>query len=97
MMLYENYQALLISDKEWMDALLNGLKTEKNALTASTLCGYLGTPLQKLKDEQLEKEIWEWTEKHPLASCRLQLIRSLISNAQATQSIDKLYRKLLCG
>ena len=92
MMLYENYQANLISDKEWMNALLNGLKTEKNALTASTLCGYLGSPLQKLKDEKLEELVWEWAEKHPLASCRLQLTRSLISNAQATQSIDKFYR-----
>ena len=92
MMLYENYQANLISDKEWMNALLNGLKTEKNALTASTICGYLGGPLQKLKDEKLEEQVWEWADKHPLASCRLQLTRSLISNAQATQSINKLYR-----
>ena len=92
MLLYENYQHRLITDKEWMKALLNGLKTEKNALIASTLCGYLGGPMQRLKDEQLEETIWEWTEKHPLASCRLQLMRSLISNASAPQSIDKLYR-----
>ena len=92
MMLYENYQARLLSDKEWMDALLNGLKTEKNVLTASTLCSYLGSPLQKLKDDNLEEIIWQWAEKHPLASCRLQLIRTLISNAQAVESIEKLYR-----
>ena len=92
MLLYENYQHRLITDKEWMEALLNGLKTEKNALIASTLCGYLGGPIQKLKDEKLEETIWEWSEKHPLASCRLQLMRCLISNASAPQSIDKLYR-----
>ena len=91
MLLYENYQHRLISDKKWMDALMNGLKTEKNALIASTLCGYLGEPLQKLSNEALEKEIWNWTEKHPIASCRLQLIRCLISNASTPQSIDKLY------
>ena len=91
MLLYENYQHRLISDKEWMDALMNGLKTEKNALIASTLCGYLGEPLQKLSNEALEKEIWNWTEKHPIASCRLQLIRCLISNASTPQSIEKLY------
>ena len=91
MLLYENYQHRLISDKKWMDALMNGLKTEKNALIASTLCGYLGEPLQKLSNEALEKEIWDWTEKHPIASCRLQLIRCLISNASTPQSIDKLY------
>ena len=91
MLLYENYQHRLITDKEWMEALLNGLKTEKNALIASTLCGYLGGPMQKLKDGKLEESIWEWTENHPLASCRLQLMRSLISNASNSQSIKKLY------
>ena len=92
MLLYENYQHRLITDKEWINALLNGLKTEKNALIASTLCGYLSGPMQKLKDEKLEETIWLWTEKHPIASCRLQLMRSLISNASAPQSIEKLYR-----
>ena len=92
MLLYENYQHRLITDKEWTNALLNGLKTEKNALIASTLCGYLSGPMQKLKDKKLEETIWLWTEKHPIASCRLQLIRCLISNASAPQSIDKLYQ-----
>ena len=92
MLLYENYQHRLISDKEWMNALLNGLKSEKNVLIASTLCGYLGEPLQKSGNETWEEEIWEWSEKHPLASCRLQLIRCLISNARAPKSIDKLYQ-----
>ena len=92
MLLYENYQHRLITDKEWINALLNGLKTEKNALIASTLCGYLSGPMQKLKDEKLEETIWLWTEKHPIASCRLQLIRCLILNASAPQSIDKLYQ-----
>ena len=91
MSLYENYQHRLISDIEWMNALMNGLKNEKNALIASTLCGYLSDPLSRLEPEEWEKEIWEWSEKHPLASCRLQLIRSLISNARSSKSIDKLY------
>ena len=91
MSLYENYQHRLISDKEWMEALMNGLKNEKNALIASTLCGYLGAPLSQLGQASWEEEIWEWSEKHPLASCRLQLIRCLISNARAPKSIDKLY------
>lgn len=92
MSLYENYQHRLISDKEWMEALMNGLKSEKNVLIASTLCGYLGTPLSQLGQASWEEEIWEWSEKHPLASCRLQLIRCLISNARAPKSIDKLYQ-----
>ena len=92
MSLHENYQHRLISDREWMEALINGLKSEKNVLIASTLCGYLGTPLSQLGQASWEEEIWEWSEKHPLASCRLQLIRCLISNARAPKSIDKLYQ-----
>lgn len=92
MLLFENYQHRLISDKEWMEALMNGLKNEKNALIASTLCGYLGEPLQKSGNETWEEKIWEWSEKHPLTSCRLQLIRCLISNARAPKSIERLYQ-----
>ena len=92
MSLYENYQHRLISDKEWMEALMNGMKNEKNALIASTLCGYLGEPLQKSGNETWEEEIWKWSENHPLTSCRLQLIRCLISNARAPKSIERLYQ-----
>ena len=92
MLIYENFQHQLISDKEWMAAILNGLRTEKNALIASTLCGYLGEPLRKLGNEELEHDIWLWTEKHPIASCRLQLMRCLIANATTPPSIEKLYQ-----
>ena len=92
MLLYENYQARLVSDQDWMQALLNGLATEKNVLTASSLCGYLGTPLQKIGDEATEEHIWHWAERHPLPSCRLQLVRSLISYAQTPKSLAKLYQ-----
>lgn len=91
MLLYENYQARLITDQQWLDAIWNGLKTEKNVLIASTLCGYLGEPMQKIGNKEREQQLWEWTENHPIASCRLQLLRSLISNARSTESIEKLY------
>ena len=91
MLLYENYQARLITDQQWLDAIWNGLKTEKNVLIASTLCGYLGEPMQKIGNKEREQQLWEWTENHPIASCRLQLLRSFISNARSTESIEKLY------
>lgn len=91
MLLYENYQARLITDREWLDAIWNGLSIEKNALTASTLCGYLSEPMRNIGNEEREQEIWKWTENHPIASCRLQLMRFLISNANSTKSIEKLY------
>ena len=92
MLLYENYQARLITDHEWLDAIWNGLNTEKNVLISSTLCGYLGEPMRKAGNDEKEQQLWEWTEKHPLASCRLQLLRSLISNARSSESIERLYR-----
>ena len=92
MLLYENYQHNLISDKEWMNALLNGLNNEKNALIASTLCSYLNDPLIRLGNKDLENELWKWSENHPIASCRLQLIRCLTSSAKAPESIERIYR-----
>ena len=91
MLLYENYQNRLITDQQWLDAIWNGLKIEKNVLTASTLCEYLGEPLRKIGNEEREQQIWKWTENHPIVSCRLQLLRSLISNARSSESVEKLY------
>ena len=91
MHLYENYQFGLLSDNEWLGSILNGLSIEKNALIASTLCSYLGEPLRIAGNEKTEEQIWQWSETHPLASCRLQLTRCLISNARTHQSIEKLY------
>ena len=92
MLLYENYQANLITDKEWLNTLLTGITVEKNALIASTLCSYLGEPLRKIGNQDTEQQIWEWTEKHSILSCRLQLMRCLISNASTPQSFEKLYQ-----
>ena len=92
MLLYENYQANLISDQIWMNTLLSGLSAEKNALTASTICSYLGEPLRKIGNEETEEKIWEWSEKHPIPSCKLQLIRSLISNTNSMASIERIYQ-----
>lgn len=92
MLLYENYQAKLISDNEWLNAILNGLKTEKNVLIASSLCSYLGGPLRQTEEEALEEQVWKWIEIHPITSCRLQLLRCLILNARTPRSIERLYR-----
>ena len=73
------------------------VKSENWQLSTDIGCAFI--PIDGLahyyaitQDEKLEETIWLWTEKHPIASCRLQLIRCLISNASAPQSIDKLYQ-----
>ena len=91
MTLYENYRAKLISPDVWMEALLNGLKSEKNVLIASTICGYLGAPLHEVGTEDIEALLWQHAQHHPLASCRLQLMRQLIPGARAPKTIATLY------
>ena len=91
MTLYENYQAKLIGADVWMEALLRGVETETNVLIASTLCSYLGEPLRELGTEQLELQLWQYAEQHPLTSCRQQLMRCLISNARSPQIVGRLY------
>ena len=91
MTLYENYQAKRIGADVWMEALLRGLAQETNVLIASTLCSYLGEPLREVGTEQLEAQLWRYTEQHPLTSCRQQLMRCLISHARSPQIIAQLY------
>ena len=91
MTLHENYQARLLGAEAWMQALLAGLPGERNELVASTLCSYLGDPLREVGTAEVEALLWRWTEEHALASCRLQLMRSLIANARAPKTVDRLY------
>ena len=91
MTLHENYQAGLLGAEAWLQALLEGLPSERNELVASTLCGYLGEPLREVGTAEVEALLWQWSEEHALASCRLQLMRSLIANARAPKTIAQLY------
>ena len=91
MTLHENYQAGLLGAEVWLQALLEGLPSERNELVASTLCGYLGEPLREVGTAEVEALLWQWSEEHALASCRLQLMRSLIANARAPKTIAQLY------
>ena len=91
MTLYENYRAKLIAPEVWMDALLNGLAKEENPLVASTICGYLGGPLREVGTADMEAQLWRHAQHHPLTSCRLQLVRQLISGARAPETVATLY------
>ncbi len=92
MTLYENYQAKLIEPEMWMEALLNGLKMERNALIASTICSYLSGPLREVGTVDVEARLWQLAEEHSIISCRQQLLRCLISNARSPQTIGRLYK-----
>lgn len=94
MMMYENYQAKRIPDTAWIKALLNEIHCEKNPLIASTLTNYLSVPLQEISSEErnrIEKELYELSNSHPLPSCRVQLLRLLITEAASPDMIQRLY------
>ena len=91
MTLYENYKAERIGHEMWMQALLNGLGRERSPLIASTICGYLGTPLREVGTADLEAQLWQHAQQHPMPSCRQQLMRLLITHARAPKTIAMLY------
>ena len=94
MLLYENYQVKHFTDEEWIGSLLTGLDKEKNPLIASTITGYLGSPLRTLaseKKQEVEDTMFRLSETHAFPSCRIQLLRSLIQNATSARSLQKLH------
>lgn len=94
MMLYENYLAKNISNEAWMKALFNGIVTEKNPLTASSLASLFATPLRATPDairENAELNLYKLSEEHPIASCKVQLLRMLIYQNYSAKVRDKLY------
>ena len=92
MNLQEAFQHGAIGAQEWLNSLLRGLPAEKNALLASTICGYIGAPLAEVNDRGVEKVIWELAQVHPLKSARQQLLRTLISGAQESYVRGELFR-----
>lgn len=94
MTLWENYLAGRIPVKEYLDMVVLALRDEKDELTASTMIGYLGTLLQDIDSSertQYEKVLLMESGTHPSASSRLQILRSLISNAVSTDVVSVLY------
>ena len=92
MNLQEAFQHGEIGAKEWLASLLKGLPGEKNALLASTICGYIGAPLAEVEEREVEKELWKLAQEHHLKSCRQQLFRTLISGAKESSVRGELYR-----
>ena len=94
MTLQENYLAQRLTDAEWNRSLTQGLPGETNPLIASTLTDYLAGTLRGLTDSQrraAETFLYELSQRHPLPSCRQQLLRHLITQATSADVIDSLY------
>lgn len=78
MNLHEAFQHGTITAATWLQSLLSGLPHERNPLIASTICGYIGTPLAETTDHAAERKIFSLAKEHKLSSCRQQLLRTLI-------------------
>ena len=92
MNLHEAYQHNEIKAERWLLSLVNGLAHENNPLIASTVCNYINRPLSEVKNGDIEKALLSMTRKHRLTSCRLQLLRTLITSANDSTVCDSLYR-----
>ena len=91
MNLRELYEANYISNEEWLSALITGIIAERNALIASTLCGYIAEPLSALRSAEAEAVLYALSQSHALTSCRQQLLRMLMQVATSPDVCNKLY------
>lgn len=90
MNLFEAFQHGELPSHTLLDNLMMGLMQEgevdyiamNNPLIASTVCNYISALLPEVKDGELEMHLLEISKDHPIPSCRLQLLRTLISNAK---------------
>ena len=89
MNLFEAFQHGELPAQILLENLMIGLMQEgevkyiamQNPLIASTVCNYISALLPEVQDGQLEMGLLEMSHDHPIASCRQQLLRALISNA----------------
>lgn len=94
MNVYENFLSHCVSADSCYSSLLQGLKKEKNALIASSICGYLSSVCMEMKGESrslAEKQMLEIGQNHAITSCRQQLLRSVINLATDSTVVEALY------
>lgn len=106
-LLRENYLKRRISDEEWVTVITECIAQEKDALTAATLVGYLGTPLRLLDlaeqkgsaayeraaafRQKAEQRLWKLSQTHEISSCRIALLRLLATSGYSAPVVDSLY------
>lgn len=89
--LHECYQQGVVGAREWINSVIDGLAVEGDALVASTLCSYLSLPLDELRDSTVEQRLLALSQNHSLSSCRLQLLRTLVSSATSPAVCNYIY------
>jgi aminopeptidase N len=94
MNLYENFLAHRISGQRYFHFIQSVMGNEHNALIASTMASQLATvkwyatPLQR---PDIDRFQWAESQRHPIASLRLQLLRSLGTTATDPTVLSHVY------
>ena len=91
MNLHEAFQHNTIDADRWLYSLLKGVPHENNALIASTICSYIGRPLNETNNAEIERTLLAIAKEHNIKSCRQQLLRTLISTAKDSAVYSELY------
>lgn len=91
MNLHEAYLNGVLDASSWLHSLIYGLMNEKDALIASSVCNYIDAPLSEAWNNALERDLFELAKSHRLASCRLQLMRTVIGHASDSLVCKSLY------
>lgn len=94
MTLYENYLAGGIAHIDWMQFLINELPTVTDPLTLSTMISYMREPIWNLDAQsrsEVEAQLWNLAQNHPLKAAQLQLIRFLSAHGNADETNKQMY------
>lgn len=94
MTLYETFLAHRITTSRYFDFLRRVMGGERNVLIASTMGSQLATvkwytPLSQRSP--IDRYQWQLAHEHPLASLRLQVLRSLGRSAVDEEVLDRVY------
>ena len=89
----EAYLAGKTSPADYLGFLLEALDNEVNPLIASTIVSSISTPLLDYDGDrsEFERKMVSMSRKHPLESCRLQLVRLLASSGTTKETVNTIY------
>lgn len=91
MLLHENYCNGKILPNQWIQILMRGLSLELNPLIISSICSYIQEPLITLKNQDVEKELFQTAISCQNRSSKLQLMRILFSNTLSKEVTERIY------
>ena len=94
MNLFENYQAGFVPDEEVCQSLVLGLEKEKNPIIAQAIVNQINVVMTNKKilhRNEIETKLFQLSRNHPVVSCRIQLLRMLMTNVISPDVVKEFY------